>query len=152
VKQPNQPWPGAADAIAEARAALAAAGIDITAAVDSPSALAGPTVAVRVPVGDGHFIVTALRWGHAREPRWTSGLAAWRPLVGTRGAPSAEAVPAGSAVAAIARSMVRALGQDWPTEAEREAMHGMLARLRAVEADAALVELMLRQGAREVWT
>jgi hypothetical protein len=134
VKQPNQPWPGAAEAIAEARAALAAAGLDITAAVDSPSALAGPTVAVRVPVGDGHFIVTALRWGHVCEPRWGSGLAAWRPLVGTRGAPSAEAVPAGSAVEALARSMVRALGQDWPTEAEREAMHGMLARLRAVEA------------------
>jgi hypothetical protein len=105
-----------------------------------------------VPVGDGHFIVTALRWGHVREPRWGSGLAAWRPLVGTRGAPSAEAAPAGSAVEAIARSMVRALGQGWATEAERAALMGMLARLRAAEADAALMELMLRQGAREVWT
>jgi hypothetical protein len=133
VKQPNQPWPGAAEAIAEARGALVAAGVDVTAAVDSPAALAGTSVAVRVPVGDGHFIVTALRWGDSGEPRWTSGLAAWRPLVGTRGAPSAEAVPAGSAIEAIARSMVRALGQDWATEEERAMMHGMLARLRAAE-------------------
>jgi hypothetical protein len=151
VKQPNQPWPNAPEAIEEARAALVAAGLDIAAAVDSPSALAGPTVTVRVPVGDGHFIVSMTRAGHVREPRWTSGLAAWRPHFDTRGITRAEAKAAPTAVDAMACTLVQSLGQIWPTEAEREAMHGMLARLRAAEADAALVELMLRQGAREVW-
>jgi hypothetical protein len=134
VKQPNQPWPGAAEAITEARAALAAAGLDIAAAVYSPSALAGPTVAVRVPVGDGHFIVTALRWGHAREPRWTSGLAAWRPHFDTRGTPRAEAKVAPTAVDAMACTLVQSLGQIWPSVDERAAMMGMMARLRAAEA------------------
>jgi hypothetical protein len=133
VKQPNQPWPNAPEAIAEARAALAAAGLDITAAVDSPSALAGPTVAVRVPVADGHFIVSVTRAGHVRDPRWTSGLAAWRSGLGTRGTPSAEAEVAPTAVDAMARTLVQSLGQIWPSVDERAAMMGMLARLRAAE-------------------
>ena len=133
MKQPNQPWPGAAEAIKEARAALAAAGLDITAAVDSPAALAGPTVAVRVPVADGHFIVSVTRAGHVREPRWTSGLAAWRPHFDTRGTSGAEAKAAPTAVDAMACTLVQSLGQIWPSVDERAAMMGMLTRLRAVE-------------------
>jgi len=43
----------------------------------------------------------------------------------------AERMP--TAAAALAASLVWALGQPWPRDDERAAMHGMLARLRAGE-------------------
>jgi hypothetical protein len=134
AKRPNEPWPNAAEVITGARAALAAAGLDTTRATDHPSALLGAAVALRVEVGDGHAVVTLGRRGCVEPAQWGAGLKAWAPGRGTQGTPALHAERMPTATAALAASLVWALGQDWPTEAEREAMHGMLARLRAVEA------------------
>ena len=134
AKQPNEPWSNAAEVIAEARAVLAAAGLDTTRATDHPSALLGPAVVLRVDVGDGHAVVTLGRRGCVEPAQWGAGLKAWAPGCNTRGTPALHAERMPTAAAALAASLAWALGQPWPTEAEREAMHGMLARLRAVEA------------------
>jgi hypothetical protein len=133
VKQPNQPWPNAAEAIAEARAALAAAGLDTSRATEHPRALLGPAVELRVEVGGGHTVVTLGRRGCAEPAQWGAGLKAWAPGRGTRGTPVLHAERMPTAAAALAASLVWALGQPWPRDDERAAMHGMLARLRAGE-------------------
>ena len=133
TKQPNQPWPNAAEVIAEARAALAAAGLDTSRATDHPRALLGPAVALRVEVGDGHMVVTIGRWGCAEPAQWGAGVAAWGPGRGTNGTPLLHAERMPTAAAALAASLVWALGQDWSTADERATMMGMLARLRAAE-------------------
>lgn len=133
MKRPNEPWLNAAEAIAEARAALVAAGISTTEAVDSPNALAGPTVSARVELGAGHIIARVTRWGSSTPPQWTAGLMAWCPGLHTRGTPNAGADVAPGAAEAMARTLARALGQAWSTDAEREALARMLARLSAAE-------------------
>lgn len=133
MKQPNQPWPNAAEVIAEARAVLEAAGLDTERATDHTTALLGAAVALRVGVGDGHMVVTIGRRGCVEPAQWGAGLKAWAPGRDTRGTPALHAERMPTASAALAASLMWALGQDWPTEAEREEMHGMLARLRAVE-------------------
>jgi hypothetical protein len=133
TKRPNEPWPNAAEVIAEARAVLAAAGLDTTRATDHPSALLGPVVALRVEVGNGHAVVTLGRRGCAEPAQWGAGLKAWAPGYDTRGTPMLHAERMPTAAAALAASLVWALGQAWPRDDERAAMLGMLTRLRAGE-------------------
>ena len=135
TKRPNQPWPGAAKAFAEARAALAAAGLGAERVTEHPRALLGPIVALRVEVGAGHVVATIGRWGCGEPAQWSAGVAWWQPRRLTCGMPvmSAERMP--TAAAALASTLVWALAQPWPTEAESGVMLGMLERLRAAEAE-----------------
>ena len=133
MKQPNQPWPRAAEAIAEARAALTSAGLDGAAAVESPKALAGPMVALRVEVDAGHFILTLTHWRTSPGmPGWSCGVAAWRPGLETRGRPTGIAPMEMTAHDALAEGLGWLTAQPWAVDAEVAAAMAMLRRLRAV--------------------
>jgi hypothetical protein len=133
TKRPNQPWPGAAEAFTDARAALVAAGLSAERVTENPRALLGPIVALRVEVGDGHVVATLGRCGCGEPAQWTAGLLAWHPRRMTFGLPTMDGERMPTAAAALASTLAWAMAQPWPSEAESAMILGMLERLRAAE-------------------